>query len=138
PRTSQDDTAHEAGSEQARELPERAAQMDASLTSGVVYADDIDSSARLIPTPATSAAAARSVAVLPSRAISKSPPCIPMDLVAALPQSRPAEAAVEETPSRSASRNWHAAAWERERERERELRAGDHRANQNARRRLGS
>jgi len=45
------------------------------------------------------------------------------------------EAVAVKEPPRYASRNWHAAAWEREREREREMRAGERHPGMAARRR---
>jgi hypothetical protein len=52
---------------------------------------------------------------------------MPLELVAVPPvRARDEEEAVAvNEPPRYASRNWHAAAWEREREREREMRAGE-------------
>jgi hypothetical protein len=86
---------------------------DTSLTSSVAFEEDafeeedeFGSSARLIPTPEP---------VQPMR-----PPLrMPMELVAE--PARPREKAVvpADEPPRYASRNWRAAAWERERERER-------------------
>jgi len=98
------------------------ADTDASLTSKAafrkektVYAEDFESSARLIPHPATGKNDATEFAtptILPPR---KS-----VELVAVSTRKR-----VEETPAvvppeepRFASRNWRAEAWERERERE--------------------
>jgi hypothetical protein len=64
---------------------------------------------------------------------------MPMELVAAPPRPRIEEVAVPAgEPPRYATRNWRAAAWEREREREREIRAGEHHPGMAARRRVGS
>ena len=81
---------------------------DTSLTADVAYAEDFESSARLIPTPATR--------VIPA-AVAKSatlPP--PVELVPAA-RACAVEPVAEET-ARFSSRNWRAEAWERERERE--------------------
>jgi hypothetical protein len=98
---------------------------DASLTSDAAYEadDEFESSARLIPTPEPAASA-------------RSPLRMPMELMAAPAKPRsedvavyseesslPAVAVVGESP-RYASRNWRAAAWERERERE--MNAAEH------------
>jgi len=88
----------------------QAAHSDASLTSDAAYAE-VESSARLIPAPAPPA---------PARA----PLRMPMEVIAMPSKAHmEAPAAVMNEPPRFASRNWRAAAWERERERERELRA---------------
>jgi hypothetical protein len=109
------DAAHEA----ELEAVERSARSDTSLTSKAAFIDDVESSARLIPTPARVQARA------------------PMELVSApaKPHAEEAAPAAGETP-RYTSRNWRAAAWERERERE--LRADERHPGLSARRRLGS
>jgi hypothetical protein len=86
------------------------AETDTSLTSSAAY-KEIESSTRQKATPAP---------VLPSR-----PPLrMQMELVALPIRVRGEEAMVAvNEPPRYASRNWRAAAWERERERERELRS---------------
>ncbi len=139
PQAAADDAAHDAAHDAAGDLPaellERAARMDASLTSSTVYADEIESSARLIPTPAP-VAPARPVATTQPEAAPRPPLRMPMELVVLPPKPRAEEAATAEAPVRYASRNWRAAAWERERERERELRAGERHPGLAARRRL--
>jgi hypothetical protein len=94
-----------AANEAETEVEEQTAQTDTSLTSDAAY-DEVESSARLIPTP-TPVPRAR-------------PPLrMPMELVAVPPKPRAEEAAAPvDEPPRFASRNWRAAAWERERERE--------------------
>jgi hypothetical protein len=96
-----------------------ASATDTSLTSDAAYegyaaSDEFESSARLIPTPAPAVSA-------------RSPLRMPMELIAAPAKTRseevaacPVEAALPAIgePPRYASRNWRAAAWERERERE--------------------
>lgn len=88
-------------------VAKRAAKTDTSLTktdtslTTCETGDEFESSARLISVPA------------PAR-----PPLrIPMELVAA-PDSASENAVAVNEPPRYASRNWRAAAWERERERE--------------------
>jgi hypothetical protein len=100
----------------------QAADTDTSLTSSAAF-DEFESSARLIPTPAP---------VAPAR-----PPLrMPMELVAAPARPRTEETVipVDDEPPRFASRNWRAAAWERERERE--LRANDRHSSSPPRRRF--
>jgi len=101
----------------------RAAATDTSLTSDAAY-EDVESSARLIPTPVASVPAAIHTA---HRA--------PVELVAVPARARSEEIAppVDDTP-RFASRNWRADAWERERERE--ARSGERRPEVAARRRF--
>ena len=100
----------------------RAAMADTSLTSNAAY-QEFESSARLIPTPepqklARPTAEPRQNSSAPA-ALARPVLQMPKDAVAA-----PARALTEENavavnePPRYASRNWHAAAWERERERE--------------------
>jgi len=123
-----------ANSRTANTRTTRAKTTDASLTSDAAYAasDEFESSARLIPTPEPAASA-------------RSPLRIPMELIAAPAKPRseevtvypeesslPAVAAVGEPP-RYASRNWRAAAWERERERE--MNAAEHHPGMASRRR---
>jgi hypothetical protein len=114
------------------EVMEQAVGADTSLTSGAAYRE-IESSARLIPTPARTAAAPKPVAPRPA-ALPR-----PMELVVVpvRPSIEEAVAPADEPP-RFASRNWRAAAWERERERERELRTGGHHLGMTARRRYSS
>ena len=123
------DAAHEAEPEVVERIvrsdTSQTARSDASLTSKAAYMEDeVESSARLIPTPAP---------VTPARA----PGRAAMELVSApaKPHAEEAAPAAGETP-RYASRNWRAAAWERERERE--LRADERHPGLSARRRLGS
>ncbi len=102
------------------ELARPAVKTDVSLTSSVAY-DEVESSARLITTPtpvSPSPLIATPELVSPAR-----PPLrMQMELVALPVKARAEEAAVAvNEPPRYASRNWRAAAWEREREREREL-----------------
>ena len=90
------------------EFMEQAEKTDTSLTSSAAFGE-VESSARLIAAPAP---------VSPAR-----PPLrMQMELVTLPARERVVEAAiaVNESP-RYASRNWRAAAWERERERERDL-----------------
>jgi hypothetical protein len=92
------------------EIIEQAVKTDASLTSSAAY-KEVESPARLIAAPAP---------VSPAR-----PPLrMQMELVTLPVRGRVDEAAVavNELP-RYTSRNWRAAAWERERERERDLSA---------------
>jgi hypothetical protein len=115
------------------ELARPAVKTDSSLTSSVAY-EEFESSARLIPTPTPAAPSPLSAApelVSPAR----SPQRMQMELVALPAKARTEEAAVavNETPH-YASRNWRAAAWERERERERELSAVERHPGLSARR----
>jgi len=108
---------HSAQNEADGVAMEQAAHSDVSLTSDAAYAE-MESSARLISTPPPQALVPAAPARPPLR--------MPIELIAK-PSRAHAEApapAVNEPP-RFASRNWHAAAWERERERERELRAAE-------------
>ncbi len=122
------------------EVMEQAAGADASLTSEAAY-KEAESSARLITTPGPVSpvrpmavpAPASSTSAAPAR-----PPLrMPMELVA-VPDRACAEEAVAAVnePPRYASRNWRAAAWERERERERELRTLERHPGLSARRGL--
>jgi hypothetical protein len=98
---------------------------DTSLTS-VADSKEIETIAQQINPPEP---------ILPAR-----PPLRrPMELVALpiIARVEEAEVAVNEPP-RYTSRNWRAAAWERERERERELRAVEHHPGMSARRRYGA
>jgi hypothetical protein len=118
---------------------EQAASNDTSLTSSVAYGE-IESSARLIPAPApvSPARPAGSSAPAPplSAAFVRPAARMPLELVSAPARAHAEEAvAAVDEPPRYASRNWHAAAWERERERERELHAGEHHPGLAARRR---
>jgi len=108
------------------EFVEQAVGPDTSLTSNAAY-QEVESTARLIPT---------SVPVAPAAAPPVRPPLrMPMELVPSVPKPRIEEAplTVDETPH-YASRNWRAAAWERERERE--LRTVERRTGVSARRRF--
>jgi hypothetical protein len=91
---------------------------DTSLTSSAAFEDaEFESSARLISTPAPATAA-------------RPPLHMPIELVAAPARAQAAETAISaDEPPRFASRNWRAAAWERERERanERHSSAAAHR-----------
>jgi len=104
------------------EFLEQAVSSDTSLTANAAY-HEVESSARLIPTPAPVAPARPVVAakpVAPAAVAPDRPPLrTPMELVPPAPRPRVEEipAPVDESP-RYASRNWRAAAWERERERE--------------------
>ena len=117
------------------EFLERAVVNDTSLTSDAAY-KETESSARLIVAPKPVAPAIPLVASAPA-APSRPPLLMPMELVVAMP-ARPR---IEEVPApageppRYASRNWRAAAWERERERE--LRAGERHPGMASRRRFG-
>ena len=97
--------------EEEEEIVEQATGTDTSLTSSEAY-KEVEPTRRQLPAHAP---------VLPSR-----PPLrMQMELVALpirTPRGDEAMVAVNEPP-RFASRNWRAAAWERERERERELRS---------------
>jgi hypothetical protein len=108
---------------------EQAATADASLTSDAAY-QEFESSARLISTPERAKAKRPAAPHTPfstaPAALARPPLRMPLELVA-VPMVKAGggeEVAVNEPP-RYASRNWHAAAWEREREREREMRAGE-------------
>ena len=109
---------------------EQAASADTSLTSDAAY-QEFESSARLIATPGpvkSARVAAAPTAISSAPAVPARPQLrIPLELVAVPPvRVRDEEEAVAvNEPPRYASRNWHAAAWEREREREREMRAGE-------------
>jgi hypothetical protein len=109
------------------ECMDQAVGSDTSLTSNAAY-QELESSARLIPTPVPVAQ--------PAAAPIRPPLRMPMELVPSAPRPRIEEvqAPVDETP-RYASRNWRAAAWERERERE--SRSVERRTGIAARRRLG-
>ena len=109
------------------EFMEQAVGSDTSLTANAAY-QEVESSARLVPTPVPVAPAAATPVRPTLRA--------PMELVTSPPRPRVEEipAPVEESP-RYASRNWRAAAWERERERE--SRSVERHTGLAARRRLG-
>jgi hypothetical protein len=108
------------------EFMDQAVGHDTSLTSNTAYKSDtaykeVESSARLLPTPSAAAPArplTPSVPIAPAAA-ARAPLRMPMEIVSPAPRPRIEEVQppVEETP-RYASRNWRAAAWERERERE--------------------
>jgi hypothetical protein len=93
--------------EAPKEVIKLAIGTDTSLTSSAAFEeeDEFESSARLIPTPTP---------VQPVR----QPLRMPMELVAEPTRPRAEKAVVPaDEPPRYASRNWRAAAWERERER---------------------
>ena len=100
--------------EAPNEVIKPAVGADTSLTSSAAFEeavfeeeDEFGSSARLIPTPEP---------IQPVR----SPLRMPMELVAEPARQRVEKAVISaDEPPRYASRNWRAAAWERERERER-------------------
>jgi hypothetical protein len=125
------------------ELVERATTNDTSLTSDGAY-KEIESSARLIAAPKPVAPpVAQSTppvvtTVAPASAPARPQLIMPIELVAALPaRQRLDELPVPASePPRYASRNWRAAAWERERERE--LRSGERYAGLASRRRFSS
>jgi hypothetical protein len=121
------------------EVMEVPARTDTSLTSSGAY-EEIESSARLITTPAkTGSTAPASVAMAPAAAAARSPLRMPMELVAVTAKPRIEQETAVGTvndPPRYATRNWRAAAWERERERE--LRAGERHPGLASRRRFGS
>jgi hypothetical protein len=104
------------------EFVEQATGQDTSLTSNASY-QEVESSARLIPTPEPDAPARPMVAsklVAPAAAApARTTLRMPMELVTTPPRPRIDEiqVPVDESPH-YASRNWRAAAWERERERE--------------------
>jgi hypothetical protein len=121
------------------EIPVPAVKTDISLTSSVAYEtslpyEEVESSARLITTPtpvSPTQPSATPTLVSPARP----PQRMQMELVASPAKARAEEAAVAviEQPH-YASRNWRAAAWERERERERELSAVERHPGLSARR----
>jgi hypothetical protein len=121
-------TPQAAAGDAAGEVPEtfmkQAVGTDTSLTSSAAFEDaEFESSARLISTPSPVAPAR-----LPLR--------MPIELVAApaRPHTDESIIPVDDEPPRFASRNWRAAAWERERERE--LRANERHSGSPARRRF--
>jgi hypothetical protein len=101
---------------------EQAVAMDASLTSVAAF-KKIESPKRPIKKVAPVPMA---VAAAPVTAPPPAPPAprMPLELVAAVASPRVEEAVAAEEPPRFTSRNWRAAAWDRERERE--SRAGEH------------
>ena len=119
---------------------EQATRADASLTSDAAY-EEFESSARLIPTPEPAKPASPTVPHTPFSAkpvaLAHPPLRMPLELVAvASAKARESEEVAVNEPPRYASRNWHAAAWERERERE--MRAGERHPGVAARRRNAS
>jgi hypothetical protein len=118
------------------EFMEASMSADTSLTSNAAY-QEVESSARLIATPKPVVPAAAIVAPAAAAAAARPTLRMPIELVAVPPRARAEEAVVplDEAP-RYASRNWRAAAWERERERE--LRAVERRTGVAGRRRFGS
>ena len=118
-----------AESEAGEKVMERAASADTSLTSDAAY-EEFESSARLIATPEPVKPERHAVPHTPCpaapAALAHPPLRMPLELVAApAAKARDGEEVAVNEPPRYASRNWHAAAWEREREREREMRAGE-------------
>ena len=110
-----------AQNEEEDEMVGPAVKTDTSLTS-VAASKEAETIAQLISPPAL---------VSPA----KPPLRMQMELVALPVKARAEEAAVAvNEPPRYASRNWRAAAWERERERERELRAVERHPGMSARR----
>ena len=93
--------------ETRNKIKEQVVNTDTSLTSEAAF-EDFESSARLIPTPAP-AAATRPALRMPIELVTV--PARPAVSPAVLP-------VVDDEPPRFASRNWRAAAWERERQRE--------------------
>jgi hypothetical protein len=125
PQAAADDAASEVQETAVKDtVLKQALGTDTSLTSSAAFEDaEFESSARLIPAPAP---------VAPAR-----PPLrTPMELVAAPARPNAGETIVpvDDEPPRFATRNWRAAAWERERERE--LRANDRHSASPARRRF--
>jgi hypothetical protein len=118
PRAAQNDAEDE-------QLMGQAVKTDTSLTS-TAASKEVETTARLI---------SLSAPVSPAR-----PPLrMQMELVALPVKARAEEAAVAvNEPPHYASRNWRAAAWERERERERELRAVERHPGLSARRRYSA
>jgi hypothetical protein len=102
-----------APSDAADEVMKKAGKTAASLTP-VAASDEMQSSARLIPTPAPAT---------PARPQLRMP--VELVVVPARPRAEEAAVPAAEAP-RFASRTWRAAAWERERERE--LRASERHA----------
>jgi len=118
----------------------QAAIADTSLTSDAAY-QEFESSARLIATPgpakpARPAAAHPPILAAPA-ALARPQLRMPLELVAVPPVRAcdEEEAIAVNEPPRYTSRNWHAAAWEREREREREMHTGERHPGMAARRR---
>jgi hypothetical protein len=123
----------EVAGEIQEEVKEAAARTDASLTTDAAY-KEFESSARLIATTATPAAL--TVPTTPTTS-ARQPLRTPMELVVMPAKARAEEGQVSvDEPPRYASRNWRAAAWERERERE--MRTGNVHAGIAARRRVGT
>jgi len=106
------------------EILDQAVGSETSLTANAAY-KEVESAARLIPTPVPILPVRLMVAaapIAPAVAAPVRPPLrAPMELVPAPPRPRveeiPDPVSMDEPP-RYASRNWRAAAWERERERE--------------------
>jgi len=135
------------------EVVEPVVGKDTSLTSNSAY-QEIESSARLIPAAAAKSARAATRAhvapappMAPAAAVletseavtARVPLRMPMEIVAMASRPQVDEALVAaDEPPHFASRNWRAAAWERERERERELHAGDRRPAVAGRRRFST
>ncbi len=111
--------------DEEEELMVQTVKTDTSLTA-VASSKAVAASSRLIAAHAPVSAA-------------RPPMRMQMELVALPVKKRDEAAAVGvNEPPRYASRNWHAAAWERERERERELHAIERHPGLSARRHYGS
>jgi hypothetical protein len=119
------------------EVMEQVESADTSLTSSAAF-KEVESSARLIATPAP-VSSPRLIATPAPVSPARPPLRMQMELVALPAKARTNEAAVAvNEPPRYASRNWRAAAWERERERERELRTVERHPGVASRHRYGS
>jgi hypothetical protein len=130
--------ASEVAGEIEAEVKEAAAKTDASLTTGAAY-KEFESSARLIATPTPALPAALIVPATTNTPASplRQPLWMPMELVVMPVKPRAEEGLVPvDEPPRYATRNWRAAAWERERERE--MHTGKVPAGITARRRVGT
>jgi hypothetical protein len=116
----------------------RAAQIDEE-DEVLVQTLKTDTSLTVVATPKEVAAITRQLATPAPVSAARPPLRMQMELVALPAKALDAEAsgAVNEPP-RYASRNWRAAAWERERERERELRSIERHPGLSARRHYGS
>ena len=107
------------------EMMEQAVKTDTSLT--------------VVATSKAAAASSRQIAAPAPVSPARPPLRMQMELVALPAKTRDEAAAVAvNEPPRYASRNWRAAAWERERERERELHAIERHPGLSARRHYGS
>jgi hypothetical protein len=115
------------------ELARPVVKTDVSLTSSVAY-EEVESSARLITTP-TPVSSPPLIATPTLVSPARPPQRMQMELVASPAKAHTEDVAVAvNEPPRYASRNWRAAAWERERERERELSVSERKPGLSARR----